>query len=189
MNFMEIKALQKARIDLGCGGNKQKGFIGVDKRDLPGVDIVMNLEEFPWLPIPDSSCELVVCSHFIEHLKPWLTIDFMNEVWRILEVGGDFALSLPYAGSRGFWQDPTHCNGLNEVTWQYFDPEYPLYGIYKPKPWKILKGFPVYQVQGNMEVVLKKMELENADVITDLSGETIGISVADVTVAGERIGG
>lgn len=178
MDFMEIRSMQKARIDIACGGNKNKGFIGLDKRDLPGVDIVMDLEEFPWRQIPESSCEVAVCSHFMEHLKPWLTIDFMNEVWRILEVGGTFAISVPYAGSRGFWQDPTHVNGLNEVTWQYFDPSFPLYGIYKPKPWKLHEGFPCYQVQGNLEVLLEKMSEEEGEETSIITEGRFGISEA-----------
>ena len=28
------------QLDIGCGSNKQKGFVGMDKRDIAGVDIV-----------------------------------------------------------------------------------------------------------------------------------------------------
>ena len=82
---------------------------------------------------------------------------FLNVLWRILNPVGQLALATPYAGSPGYWQDPTHCNGCTERTWQYFDPKYPLYQIYKPKPWEIEKGFPVYQVTGNLEVVMRKV--------------------------------
>jgi SAM-dependent methyltransferase len=189
MEFQEIRELKKAHFDIACGGNKQKGFIGLDKRDLPGVDIVIDLEDFPWRPIPDECCAVAVSSHFMEHLCPKKTLPFMDEVWRILEIGGTFAVSVPYAGSRGFWQDPSHCNGLNEVTWQYFDPHFPLYGIYKPKPWKIQKGFPVYQNQGNMEVILTKLDPDLTKAIEDVSGKDIGISVAEIVATDERIGG
>lgn len=139
---------------LGCGKNKQPEFVGVDSRSLPGVDIVHNLEVFPW-PFADESCHTLVAKHVIEHIKPWLMIDFMNEAWRVLKVDGQFAFSLPYGWSRGFLQDPTHCNACNEDTWRYFDPDYPeLYLIYEPKPWRIETN--LYQVTGNMEVILKK---------------------------------
>ena len=147
------------RLDLACGSNKQPGFTGVDVRDLDGVDIVHDLEKFPW-PFADESANLVIASHFIEHLKPWLSITFMDEVWRILTFGGTFCASTPYGGSRTFWQDPTHCNGWIESTFQYFDPRYPLYNIYKPKPWHIKKGFPVYQIVGNLEVIMEKVEVQ-----------------------------
>lgn len=146
------------RLDIGCGGNKQPGFVGMDCRPLDGVDIVHNLEDFPW-PLPDECCWAVVGSHIIEHIKPWFTIDFFNELWRITKPGGQLILATPYAGSPGYWQDPTHCNGFNEATFQYFDPNYPLYEIYQPLPWKIKKGFPVWQVTGQLEIVMEKVPL------------------------------
>lgn len=145
-------------LDIGCGGNKQPGFLGMDRRDLPGVDLVHDLEVTPY-PLDDECCITIVGSHIIEHIKPWLMFDVMNELWRIMKPGGRLALSMPYAGSAGYWQDPTHCNGCNENTWRYFDPRNEvLYGIYKPKPWRIMDGYPVWQITGNLEVILEKME-------------------------------
>jgi len=184
---MDLQRMINVRLDIGCGGNKQEGFLGMDKREMEGVDIVHDLEVFPW-PLPDNCCTTVVASHFVEHLKPWLMLDFMNEVWRVLNPGGDFAIAVPYAGSRGYWQDPTHINGCNEVTWQYFDPDFPLYAIYTPLPWSIHKGFPVYQNQGNMEVILRKIAIEVGDAKADIAGGTLGISVADGSKVGETIG-
>jgi predicted SAM-dependent methyltransferase len=131
------------KLDIACGGNKQEGFTGIDIRKLPGVDIFHNLEVFPW-PIRKESVQIAIASHYIEHIKPWLSIDFMNEVWRVLVPGGTFCASTPYPGSRGYWQDPTHCNGWSEVTFQ-------------PKPWKIHTGFPTWQVVGNLEVIMEKI--------------------------------
>lgn len=145
-------------LDIGAGENPQKGFVAMDKRKLPGIDIVHDLEVFPY-PLEDESCLTIVGSHIIEHIKPWLTIDFFNELWRIMKPGGQLVLSTPYAGSPGYWQDPTHCNGFNEATLQYFDPFYPLWQIYKPKPWKLAPGFPVWQVTGNMEILMSKSEV------------------------------
>lgn len=91
---------------------------------------------------------------------------FMDEVWRILKVGGEFMISLPYAGSPGFWQDPSHINGCSEITWLYFDsmgnsafdPEAVLYNIYKPKPWAIKVN--TWHASGNAEIVLVKRALK-----------------------------
>jgi len=145
------------RLDIGCGENKQKEFVGLDKRELPGVDIVHDLEVFPY-PLPDECCLTIVGSHIIEHIKPWLTVQFFDELWRIMKTGGQLVLSTPYAGSRGYFQDPTHCNAFNQATFQYFDPRYPLYDVYKPNPWKIEKGFPVWQSNGNLEVIMEKIK-------------------------------
>lgn len=162
----DIRAILKAhnqgiKLDIGCGGNKQPGFVGIDVRDLPSVDIVHNVEKFPW-PLPNESVSFAVASHLVEHINPHggVFMNFMNEVWRIMKVGGQFMIATPYAGSFGYWQDPTHCNGCNEATWAYFDPEHRsgLYNIYFPKPWAIIKN--EWQINGNMEVVLEKRKEE-----------------------------
>lgn len=188
MDFLELRSKKGIRLDLGCGENKQEGFLGMDIRGLPTVDIIHDIEVFPW-PLADNSCVVIVCSHLVEHIKPWYSIPFMDECWRLLEVGGDLAISTPYPGSRGYWQDPTHCNGWNEATWQYFDPSYPLYTIYKPKPWKVTKGFPVWQPQGNLEVLLKKRAEEDVEIIQDLSYNTLGVSVSDSAKTQDKMGG
>lgn len=56
------------RLDLACGQNKQKGFIGMDVLPYPGVDIVHNATVFPW-PIPNESIDMIVASHFLEHVQ------------------------------------------------------------------------------------------------------------------------
>uniref|UniRef100_A0A7V3JA75 Methyltransferase domain-containing protein n=1 Tax=candidate division CPR3 bacterium TaxID=2268181 RepID=A0A7V3JA75_UNCC3 len=146
---------QKIMLDVGCGENKQEGFVGMDRRKVKGVDIVHDAEDFPW-PLDDESCAVVSCRHLVEHIKPWLTIQFFDEAWRVLRDGGVMMIVTPYAGSFGFWQDPTHCNGFNEATFAYFDPEHPsgLYYIYKPKPWKV--EHLSWSVVGNIEAVLRK---------------------------------
>lgn len=149
---------QGIKLDIGCGANKQPGFVGIDNRKLPGVDIVQDVEKFPW-PLPDGCANLAVASHLVEHIDPHggVFLRFMDEVWRILKYGGQFMIATPYAGSHGYFQDPTHCNPCNEATWAYFDPleaDGILYKIYKPKPWKI--DINTWHVNGNMEIVLSK---------------------------------
>lgn len=156
---LDLESKKGILLDIACGNNKQVGFIGLDKTKWDNVDIVHDLEVFPW-PLEDNSCLIVIGSHIVEHIKPWLTIDFFNECWRILKPNGQLIISTPYGGSVGYWQDPTHCNGFTERTFWYFDPAYELYNIYKPKPWKIEKGFPSYQMNGNLEILMRKAEVK-----------------------------
>lgn len=151
-----IKA--KLCIDVGCGEKIQPGFIGMDKRKLDDVEIVHDAEVFPW-PFEDNSVSVIKMSHFVEHVKPWLTVDLINECWRILEPDGKLLISTPYAGGFRYWQDPTHCNGFNEATFSYFDPREPLYQIYRPKPWRIDNLF--WQIHGDIEVSMTKINGEN----------------------------
>lgn len=152
------KIKQLYRLDVGCGFNKQHGFVGMDKRAVEGVDIVHDAESFPW-PLEDASCDTVLMSHVVEHIKPWLQIDLMNEAWRVLRVGGQLWIATPYATSFGYSQDPTHCSPWNEATVTYFIQGEPLYEIYRPKPWKGLKV--TWDVHSSLEIVLEKV-VENA---------------------------
>jgi len=142
-------------LDVGCGDFKQPNFIGMDRRKLSSVDIVHDLEILPY-PLPSESCNTILASHIYEHLDPSKTIDIMNEWWRLLKPDCELLIAMPYGWSYGFIQDPTHKNPANEATWQYFDPDFPLYGIYKPKPWRIKSGYPIWQNNGNMNVILIK---------------------------------
>lgn len=101
---------QGVKLDLGCGENKNEGFVGIDNRELKGVDIVHDLEEFPY-PLPDRCASLAVASHVVEHINPHkgTFIEFMNEVWRLLMKDGEFMIATPMAGTSPFYQDPTHC--------------------------------------------------------------------------------
>jgi len=95
-------------------------------------------------------------------------IRFMDEVWRVLKPGGQFISTFPYAGSFGYFQDPTHVCPINHVTLSYFDPFakdstgrfYNLYGIYRPKPWKIIQCF--YDTNGSIEVAMEKRIIDKS---------------------------
>lgn len=177
--MFEIEELLKKhggiRLDIGGGASPQKGFVNIDRRPLPQVDIVHDLNIHPW-PLPDDCALLAIASHLVEHIPPvamsyiitdegvkertWFPfMAFMDEAWRVLRPEAQFAIAMPYGASGGFYQDPTHCNPCNEATWAYFDPLEPhtggaLYRIYRPKPWKIesLSWNP----SANMEVVMSK---------------------------------
>jgi SAM-dependent methyltransferase len=153
------------RLDIGCGGHKNQGFVGMDVRSLPGVDIVHDVEVYPW-PLPDECVIQAIASHLVEHIPPqrFGFVNFMNEVWRVLKVGGELAIATPHGYSPGYLQDPTHCNPCNEATWAYFDPEEAdgiLYNIYKPQPWKI--KYLSWDPTMNIEVILKKRALNGLE--------------------------
>lgn len=132
-------------LDIGCGNGKYgTNWVGIDKRALPGVDIIHDLEVFPY-PIESDSVLTARMSHVIEHIKPWFIIDVMNEIWRIMKPEGQLYIAAPYGLSYRYIQDPTHCSPINEHTFFYFDPHPAhldggvniLYNQYQPKPWKI----------------------------------------------------
>ena len=126
------------RLNLGCGQEpKREGVIGLDKMAGPTVDVVHDCTIVPW-HFPDESFEGIIAWQLFEHLPPWTMLDVMNECWRVLRTDGLLKIGMPAAGSFGFYQDPTHCHTWNEATPRYFDPQYPHYKIYQPKPWTVL---------------------------------------------------
>ena len=141
-------------LDVGCKIEKEKLFVGIGKFPIAGVDIIHDIyDKFPY-PLDDASCLTIKAAHVIEHVKPWMIFKWFNEMWRLLKPDGQLAVSAPYAGSLGFWQDPTHCTPVIETTFQHLDPDFPLYQLYKPKPWKI--EFSVWKPYGNIEAILRK---------------------------------
>ena len=144
-------------LDLGCGESKRPNWIGLDKRALEGVDIVHDVQDLPW-PIPDSICMQVVMFHLFEHIEPKYRIQVIDEIWRIMKPRGQLWLIAPYATSVGAFQDPTHYTCPNEVTFTYFDPNHPMYQVYKPKPWELLRNS--YKLIGNMDVLMEAVKDE-----------------------------
>ena len=163
-----IKDKTGIRLDIGGGHNPNPGFVNIDILPLKEVDIVWDLETFPW-PLDDESVLTATASHVLEHINPHkgVFIAFMNEVWRVMKPYGQFAFVVPHAASPGYQQDPTHCNMLNETTMHYFDPDPDghglggqLYGFYRPKPWKIEKQY--FSYMGNLEVLLTKRPMDKS---------------------------
>ena len=161
-----LKEHSGIRLDVGCGAAKQDGFVGLDIRPLDGVDIIWDINQHPW-PLPDESVLVAVTSHLVEHIPPvaltangtrFPFMEFMDEVWRVLKPGGEFAIACPHGSSQGFIQDPSHVNAINETTWAYFAPDHAsgLYGIYQPKPWAI--KFLTWSPAANIEVIMVKQD-------------------------------
>lgn len=104
-------------IDLGCGSRKLLGADGIDSISLPGVNIVHDLDTFPW-PIADNTYDMVFASHFLEHSKD--VVEVMNEVGRILKPGGKFVFQVPYFRSVDAFNDPTHESFFSSGSMDYF---------------------------------------------------------------------
>jgi predicted SAM-dependent methyltransferase len=118
------------KLDIACGQSKQEGYTGIDWADVPGVDIVHDLNVYPW-PIETASVEVAFCSHYVEHI-PMDFIDhmgrkkeaffaFFDEVNRILVPGGQITIIAPWHASTRAWQDPTHRRAISDVSFLYLN--------------------------------------------------------------------
>jgi len=77
------------KVDLACGDNKQDGHIGVDYRKTESVDLVMDLEVYPWTFTSESVDELY-CSHYVEHLPHDNTMSMVKEMVKRSKSFADF---------------------------------------------------------------------------------------------------
>jgi len=85
--------LPHARLHLGCGDRFIRGFVHVDARPLPHVDVVTPLDRLPMFP--DHSASLVYASHVLEHFPRYETASVLAEWRRVLEPGGVLRLAVP----------------------------------------------------------------------------------------------
>jgi SAM-dependent methyltransferase len=131
-------------VDLGCGTVK-KGRIGIDHRQAPGVNIIMDLSNGQihgmatrpgdnanyqsyhahgfanerWLPFEDGTIESIISHHCLEHIGDgFLTL--IDEVYRVLKPGGIFRPITPLFPSRTAVEDPDHRRYFMEKTWDCF---------------------------------------------------------------------
>jgi SAM-dependent methyltransferase len=124
-------------VDLGCGGRKVDGAVGVDIAAIPGVDVVADIER--GLPLRDCSVDAFHAYHVLEHVDDFLAT--MTEIWRALRDGGRLYVRSPHAASTyTTWKDPTHRRGLTLATFTYFDDTYfdgAAFSYYSPARFRI----------------------------------------------------
>jgi len=56
------------KLNLGCGYTILDGWVNLDYLDGQGVDVVHDLEKFPY-PFKDNTFDKVLASHIIEHVS------------------------------------------------------------------------------------------------------------------------
>lgn len=137
------------KYDIGCGPYKKPGFIGVDRVQLPGVDVVHDLSTLPW-PLPDNAASEINMVNVIEHLPD--TVGVFNELHRIAALGCRVEIIYPYFRSAGAYGDPTHVRYFSEYMIDYFlrpgtsSRRENGYAFYTDRYWRLLErqliGYP-----------------------------------------------
>jgi SAM-dependent methyltransferase len=115
-----FKSGQRVVLELGCGPNKTAGRIGVDRIDLPGVDIVANIDEGLGF-LPDSSVDAIYSESFFEHVIDLQHL--VSEIVRVLKPDGYNFLFVPHFSSPHYYSDYTHKSFFGLYTLRYFCAE------------------------------------------------------------------
>jgi SAM-dependent methyltransferase len=79
---------------------------------------VIDSPRFGKITIEKGMFKLVLANDVLEHIPDLVAA--MTNVKDLLEVGGEFHISVPYELSLGAWQDPTHVRAFNENSWLYY---------------------------------------------------------------------
>jgi len=107
----------KNKLNLGCGRDIKDGYVNVDCADLPGVDVIMDLEKFPY-PFKDNTFDEIICNHVLEHLSDLCKT--MEESHRICKNGALIKIRVPYFSNPEHHNDPTHKRKFTYNTFEYF---------------------------------------------------------------------
>lgn len=111
------------KLNLGAGNDIRDGFVDHDIADLPGINVVHDLNIYPW-PWEDSTFDEILANDLIEHLDDYMKA--MEELYRIMRPGAKARIKVPYWNSVSCHADPTHKRGFHEMRFQFFDPNSPL---------------------------------------------------------------
>lgn len=104
-------------LDVGCGKHKTAGAVGVDRINTPGVDVIHDLNVFPW-PFPDQAFDHIVCSHSLSHLENIVRV--IEEIHRISKDNGIVEILAPHYASDNYNTDPTHKISFGIRSMDYF---------------------------------------------------------------------
>lgn len=107
------------RLNLGAGNDIKDGWINHDLVQLPGINIVHDLNVFPW-PWKEHEIDEVFAKDILEHVPNLIKV--LEELHRVSRPGAILQIAVPYWNSFEFVTDPTHVNSFNEFTFDFFDP-------------------------------------------------------------------
>lgn len=139
---------KKIKLNIGSGRQVIDGFLNIDitqiitNKGKKLVDFVLDVSK-QRLPFTDNSVDEILCDNTLEHLDDMIFA--MNEMHRVLKVGGVLTGNVPLCNTVVHWKDPTHKRCFIRETFSYFTgvaewnpdkPKHPKYADYGIKPWQ-----------------------------------------------------
>ena len=82
--------MKDINLNLGSGNTKLNGYLNLDMMDMPGVDVVHDLNKS--LPYKDGEVSNIYASHILEHFW-WMDTNRILRDWhRVLKKGGSLVI-------------------------------------------------------------------------------------------------
>lgn len=88
-----------------------EGFINIDNRPEPEPDLLCDVVS--GLPFDDSSVDMIRAFDFMEHIPNAKVLSVVEDIYRVLKMGGIFEHFTPSSDGRGLWQDFNHQSHWN----------------------------------------------------------------------------
>ena len=108
------------KLNLGSGCRRVEGHYGVDVVELPGLDILADLNA-PFSELPDNCVESIYCRHTLEHVTRFM--ELVGEMHRITRPGGTIEVVVPHFSNPYYYSDPTHVRFFGLYSFHYFCDE------------------------------------------------------------------
>jgi hypothetical protein len=163
------------KLNLACGDRAREGYTGVDIVKTTHTDVQHDLLTFPW-PFESDSADAVYCSHFVEHIPmgetpslSWvedgwahhspgkdLFFAFFDEMWRVMKVGAEATIIVPYGASDRAFQDPTHRRFIVPATFVYLNAG-----------WRREQGIAHYNVECDFALHIDRVDADEFTLRSD----------------------
>lgn len=104
------------KLNIGCGNDIRDGFVNLDITQLPGVDVVCDIDR-EVLPFEDNFFEYILCNDVLEHVE---YIKVLKEILRVLKPNGIVEIRVPHFTSSNNYIDPTHKKMFSFRTFSFF---------------------------------------------------------------------
>lgn len=125
---------KKTTLDIGSGPTPKNPFgcenvYGADLRENPTNNVVFCDLSMGKLPFESEKFDFVTAFDVFEHIPRVISLDgknsfpfilIMNEIFRVLKVGGILFAFQPVFPAKSAFQDPTHVNIMSEDTMDYY---------------------------------------------------------------------
>lgn len=108
---------EEMKINIGCGNKVLPGYVNIDRVKTAEDVLIVDLETAS-LPFEDASIEEVYADNVLEHIQNFIPL--MNEIHRVLTVGGVLKVVVPVLPHLEAFQDPTHVRFFTPNSFEYF---------------------------------------------------------------------
>lgn len=146
--------MEQIKIDIGCGRSRKLGYVGIDRENYPGVDIICDLENGLNL-FEDCSVDEIYSSHCFEHINNFKSLIF--DCHDCLKYGGLMKVRVPHFSNPMGFSDPTHVRFFGWYSFSYFANQ-----RYKRKVLNYFAG------EVGFEIMKQKLIFKSSNKVTNL---------------------